>query len=81
MRRQWKPKQAAQAAPTGGTIASDVLSEGVPTAFYLGWTMAGLANQTTTDHEMGHLDRVLPTEHELPPQARRPVSRPSGSSI
>jgi hypothetical protein len=36
----------------------------------MGWTMAGLANDATEDFVVGGLGRLLPTEHELPREAR-----------
>jgi hypothetical protein len=55
----------------------DPVTVGVQSAFDLGWTMAGLANDATATLPLGDLKRSLPTEHELSrsPRARLEVVR------
>jgi hypothetical protein len=54
-----------QAPATDQTAQADPLKVGVQSAFDLGWTMAGLANDATAQTALGNFDRLLPTEHEL----------------
>ena len=54
-----------QSAKNGGGPA-DALAVAVPAAFDLGWSMAQIANLAVSDVRIGGLQRVLPSEHELP---------------